>query len=394
MRVAITGLGAVSAFGWGARALHDGLLGGRSAARELTVFDPDGQRTRLAAQVPDGGPQDPARVRTERFAVFAAAEALRESGWTELPAEAGLFFASTTGGMLEAEEFYARLRQRPEAPQSTRTLASQQNNAPADLVARRLGIRGPVVTAGSACAAGSMALESALDALRAGDLRVVLAGGSDQLCRVTYAGFNSLRAVDAEPSRPFRADRAGLTMGEGAAVLVLEPWEEAEARGANVLAEFCGAASSCDANHMTAPCEDGRGAVEAIRAALADAGLRAEEVSFVNAHGTGTPHNDRAEAAAFAAVFGERLEELPVTSSKAAIGHLLGASGAIEAVATVQDLRAGIVHPTAGEGPVDPALPIRLVRGEPLALPGASIALSMSLGFGGANAALLFRRTG
>jgi len=392
MRVAVTGIGAVSAFGWGAGALEDGLLGGQSAAREITVFDPEGQRTRLAAQVPDGGPPDPARVRTERFAAFAAAEALAAGGWSRLPPESGVFFASTTGGMLEAEQFYARLRQRPEAPQSTRVLASQQNNSPADLVARRFGVRGPVVTVGSACAAGSMALESALDALRAGELRVAIAGGSDGLCRVTYAGFNSLRAVDGAPSRPFRADRAGLSMGEGAAVIVLEPWDAAEARGATILAEFAGAASSCDAHHMTAPREDGRGAVEAIRAALRDAGLRPEEVSFINAHGTGTPHNDASETAAFATVFGARLADLPVTSSKAAIGHLLGASGAIEAVATIQGLRARCVHPTAGPGEVDPALPVRLVLDEPLFLPAASVALSTSLGFGGANAALLFRR--
>ncbi|MHC4960326.1 MAG: beta-ketoacyl-[acyl-carrier-protein] synthase family protein [Planctomycetota bacterium] len=391
MRVAVTGIGAVSAFGWGTDRLRDGLLSGASAATTLTVFDPEGHRTRIAAQVPGRGPDERARVKSERFAAFAVAEALGQAGLSPLPPDSGVFFGSTTGGMLETESFYRRLRDRPDRIVPTWPIASQQNNAPADHVARRFGVRGPVVTIGSACAAGSMALECALDALRSGEIEAAIAGGADELCRLTYAGFNSLRAVDAEPSRPFRAERRGLTMGEGAAALVLEPLEKARTRGATILAELAGTASTCDAGHMTAPAEDGRGAAEAIRRALEDAGVVPDEVAFINAHGTGTRHNDPAETAAFAAVFGERLARIPVTSSKAAIGHLLGASGAIEAVATVVGLARREVHPTAGSGPPDPELPVDLVTGRARALADPVAALSTSLGFGGANAAVVFR---
>jgi 3-oxoacyl-[acyl-carrier-protein] synthase II len=292
--------------------------------------------------------------------------------------------------MLESERFFDALRSRRRA--SLGWVASQENHGPGDAVARALGTRGPVETIASACAASTMAIGAALDGLRSGEIEVAIAGGADSLCQLTYAGFNALRAVDERPCRPFRADRAGLSIGEGAAALVLETEHHVRSRGALRLAELAGAGATCDAQHRTAPDPEGTGAAAAIERALADAGIGPDAIDFVNAHGTGTPLNDAAEAAALRRVFGRRVERLPVTSTKGAVGHLLGACGALEAVVTVLCLEAGSVHPTPGGGDADPALGLRVVLEAPLPVPGARCALSTNFAFGGANAALVLRR--
>jgi len=237
-----------------------------------------------------------------------------------------------------------------------------------------------------------MAIGAALQALRRGDVEVALAGGSDALCQLTYGGFNALRSVDEAPARPFRKDRLGLSLGEGAGVLVLETAAAAARRGAVPLAYLSGEASTCDAHHMTAPHPDGSGAADAIRLALADARIPANEVDFVNAHGTGTPLNDAAEAAALKAVFGDRTPTIPVTSTKSLIGHLLGSAGAVEAVVTVLGLARNEVHPMPDTGEHDPSLGLDLVLGVPRVVPRVRAAISTSLAFGGANAVLVFSR--
>ncbi len=337
--------------------------------------------------------------RADRFAVAAATEAARQakldqgSGGDPRP-ELGVFFGGSTGGMAEGEDYYRSLQAGERA--RLRLLASHQLNCPGDAVARLLGAAGPVRSLSSACASGALAIGAALDALRAGEIEVAVAGGSDSLCQLTYSGFNSLRAVDARPCRPFRADRAGLSLGEGAGALVLETRARAEARGATPLAELAGAGASCDAHHMTAPHPRGSGAAQAVEAALADAGQAAGVVGFINAHGTGTRHNDASEWHAVRQVFGDRAVEIPVTSTKGSIGHLLGSSGAIEAVATVQCLAAGEAHPTPGDAGTDEAFDVDLVTGGPRNLApaeagdGQVFAVSTSFGFGGANAALVF----
>jgi 3-oxoacyl-[acyl-carrier-protein] synthase II len=270
-------------------------------------------------------------------------------------------------------------------------LASQQLNCPGDAVARRLGITGRVTTISSACASAALALEAALRDLQDGEVAVAVAGGADSLCEITYSGFNALRAVDERPCRPYRQGRAGMSLGEGAAVLVLETEEHAARRGGRPLAELRGAGASCDASHMTAPHPEGEGAVLAMSRALRDAGLGPESVAFVNVHGTGTPLNDDAECRALHRVFPGRASRLPLTATKASVGHLLGAAGAIEAVATVLSLLRGELDPTAGDGEIDPALPVDLVRGAPRPLTTGA-GLSTNLAFGGANAALVFDR--
>ena len=403
--VVVTGLGAVSPLGWSLESLWEGLRAGRTAVGPFDRFDHTGHRTHIAAQVdlalePRRARGKPRRISAaDRFAVAAARSAVARAGIDppDRCERTGVYFGSTTGGMLETEAYLSTLlasasgRLRPPAAS---LLASQQNNGPADAVARELGIGGPVQTVSAACASGAMAIGDAIQAVRRGEVDVAIAGGSDALCRLTYAGFNALRAVDERPCRPFRADRAGLSLGEGAAALVLEPLERAMARGARPLALAAGEAATCDAHHMTSPHPEGHGAAAAIRAALSDARLDPEAIDFVNAHGTGTPLNDAAECAALVAVFGDRTADLPVTSTKALVGHLLGSAGALEAVATILCLLHGEVHPMPDDGQPEPGLPLRLILGRPLRLERARHALSTSLGFGGANAALVFTRLG
>jgi 3-oxoacyl-[acyl-carrier-protein] synthase II len=294
--------------------------------------------------------------------------------------------------MWEGELFFERYVRSGGRRFLHRLLESQQYNGPGDAVARRVRATGPVETVSSACASGAMAIGLALQALRRGDVDVAVAGGSDSLCQITYGGFNALRSIDPEPSRPFRKDRAGLSLGEGAAALLLETAEHARARGARVLAEVRGAAATCDAHHMTAPEPGGTGAAAALRGALEDAALDPALLDFVNAHGTGTPLNDAAEAQALRAVLGPRAAHVPVTSTKSLVGHLLGSAGALEAAVTVRCLVEGEVHPMPAGGQPDLALELDLVVGEPRKLARCEHAASINLAFGGANAALVFSR--
>jgi 3-oxoacyl-[acyl-carrier-protein] synthase II len=385
--------------------LWDGLRSGKTAIGPFDRFDHSGHRTHIAAQVdlaaePERPRGQPLRLSlADRFAVAAAREAVTRATIDigRCRERTGVYFGTSTGGTLETEVYletlFAAMAARGKPP-STSLLASQQNNGPGDAVARDLGIGGPVQTVSAACASGAMAIGDAVRAIRRGEVDVAIAGGSDSLCRLTYAGFNALRAVDERPCRPFRGDRAGLSLGEGAAALLLEPLERALARGARPLALATGEAATCDAYHMTAPHPEGMGAAEAIRGALADARLDPSEIDFVNAHGTGTQINDAAECAALVAVFGDRAPDLPVTSTKALVGHLLGTAGALEAVATILCLFNGEVHPMPDVGPTHPGIRLRLVLGRPLRLARARHALSTSLAFGGANAALVFTRHG
>lgn len=408
--VAVTGVGAVSGLGWGAGPLWDGLRAGRSAIGPFQRFDHSPHRTHIAAEAAGKPPADLVRQvagwdrlsLADQFAVAATVEAVRQAGLSipfDEETEAGVFFGSSTGGMWEGEAFF-RDFVRDRRRSRLRDLVSFQVNAPGDALARHLAVAGPVRTISSACASGALALGAALEALRSGTVDVALAGGSDSLCQLTYAGFNALRSVDDKPCRPFRAERAGMSFGEGAAVLVLEPLERALARGATPLAVFSGAGASCDAHHMTAPDPSGNGAAAALEAALRDAEMDPAEIDFVNAHGTGTPLNDAAEWNAIRRVFGERAPELPVVATKALLGHLLGTSGAIEAIATVLCLSHGELHPVpsceapevSAEGEPAEEIGAALVLDRPLPLPEARAAISTSLAFGGSNAALVFSR--
>jgi 3-oxoacyl-[acyl-carrier-protein] synthase II len=399
--VVVTGLGAVSSWGWSVEEFWRGICGRETAIDRISRFDHDRHPTHLAAEVPPLPAEIAGRYsRLKRlsfadvFALVSAEAAIESAG---LPSDladrrAGVFYASSTGGMFEAENVYDALRRGTAGRELVCDLASQQVSGPGEAVAKRLRVAGPVETVSSACASGSLSIGLALDALRAGEVDVAVVGGSDSLCRLTFTGFNALRSVDPGPCRPFRADRAGLSLGEGAATLILEPLDRALTRGATPLAELSGAGAGADAHHMTAPHPEGTGAAAALRLALEDARTTPDQVSFINAHGTGTPLNDASEYGALESVFGERTPQIPVTAIKGSIGHLLGSAGAIEAVATVLCLHHRAVHPTPGPGELDPRAPVRLVRGEPLRDPALRVGVSLNLGFGGSNAALVFSR--
>ena len=373
----ITGCGVVSPFGEGVPAFWDGLVSGRSAVRPLAGFPAD-----------DLSPANGAEVRTPTedvdragaFALRAASEALSDAGLAgRLPARTGIALGTTLGGMLLFEAWDAGTVRGP-------ALASVPYYAPAARLARTLGCRGPIATPQLACASGTWAIGLAASWVRAARADVVLAGGTDLLCRFVVSGFNSLKATASE-ARPFDRDRRGLVLGEGAAVVVVESAAHAAARGARVRARIAGVGAAGDAVHMTAPDREGRGAARAISAALVDAGLGPADVGFVSAHGTGTPYNDAMEAVAIGRVFGAG--RVPVNSIKGAIGHTLGAAGAFEAVLCIGVMESGRVPPTAGLEHIDPACAaIDLVHGW-VRSTSTRVSLSTSSGFAGANAALV-----
>jgi 3-oxoacyl-[acyl-carrier-protein] synthase II len=397
-RIAVTGLGAVSGFGWGVRPLLSGLFEGRVAIGPFTRFDSARYPTRVAAEA-KAPPASQRRSRSwasaswaDRFAIAAAREAVAAAGLSpDLSArDAGLFFGGTTGGLFEMEALYADRRKSGFARGPRGPMRRLQVSRPGEAAARDLGIGGPVETIASACASATLAIGAALEALRTGEVALAIAGGADSLCRVTYGGFNTLRAVDERPCRPFRRDRAGMSLGEGAGALVLEPYDAAVGRGAPIVAEILGAGASADVHHMTAPEPSGRGAALALQRALEDAACPPGAVDLLNAHATATAANDPAEFSAYERVFGERVLQVPVLATKANVGHLLGGAGAIEAVATILCLAEQRLQPAPGRGDLDARSPVRLPgSAEPARL---DVAVSLNCGFGGANGALVLAR--
>jgi 3-oxoacyl-[acyl-carrier-protein] synthase II len=389
-RVVVTGVGAVTPLGVGVRALHEGWLAGRSGIRDgeapCADFDPAAVLTAKEARRAD---------RFTQLAVVAAEEALAAAGAPDAdPARTGCIVGTGIGGIATLEAAHTRLEQRGPGRVPPLSVPLMMSNAAPAAIAMRHRLTGPVFGVVSACAAGAHAIGAAARAIRCGDADVVVTGGAEAaLTPLARAAFGALDATSPTgTSRPFDARRDGFVMGEGAGVLVLEDAEHAERRGAPVLATLAGYAATSDAHHLTAPREDGAAAAQAMRLALRDAGRGPHEVDYVNAHGTSTPLNDRAETAAIVEALGEHAAAVPVSSTKSAIGHLLGAAGAVEAVATVLALRDRVAPPTLGwaeretgmdldyvpEGP----RPLRVPRGRP------PVALSNSFGFGGHNAVL------
>lgn len=399
-RIAVSGMGVVSGWGWGVACLRAGLEGAGTAIGGFTRFDPSGYASHVAAAVPArphslrrGSRRQRHPSWADSFAIAAAREAVGTAGLADdlSDSEVGVFFGCTTGGLFEGENYYERWRGRSLDRSPRRMLASQPASRPAESVARDLEVTGPVQTVSSACASSTLAIGLALEALREGTIRIALAGGADSLCRVTFGGFNALQSVDAGPCLPFRRERRGLSLGEGAAVLVLERSDDVRVRGATPFAELAGAGATADSYHMTAPEPQGRGAAAALSLALCDAGCTAQDVDLINAHGTATQLNDLAEFRALEHIFGPRIGSIAIAATKGSVGHLLGCAGAVEAVATVLALRDQRLQPLPGGGEIDPATPIRWVR---TAAPATlRTAVSLNLGFGGCNAALVFRAT-
>ena len=303
-----------------------------------------------------------------------------------------LVVGTGAGGAHRTEAYQRAVADRGEERVPPRWLVPHQPANAADLVASRLGIRGPRCSLMTACSSSASALGVGLDMIRLGRAERVIAGGTEAICGLTFGGFSSLRAMDPEPCRPFHRERNGLTLGDGAAFLVLEAPDLAAARGAAPAAHLAGYGISSDAHHLTAPAPDGRGARASMTAALKDAGVDAARVQYINAHGTATPHNDPIEVAAIRAVFDQHAHGLAVSSTKAATGHTLGAAGAIEAAACCVAMAGGFVPPTLRLDDVDPRCDLDLVPREARQRE-LDVILSNSFAFGGNNTSLVFTRS-
>jgi 3-oxoacyl-[acyl-carrier-protein] synthase II len=394
----ITGIGLLTALGLDRETTWRRLLAGETGIHPLTLFDTTGYRTHLAAQVDDAAlrlptlPRRPDRhtSRASHFALLAASEALADAG-LPITSEArnwALVLGGGTAGLFEAEGFVARRLRGGPRVHGLGEMVEVPQDAPSDRVAQCFALTGPRITITTACSSSTIAVGIAAELVRDREVSVALAGGSDALCRLTYAGFNSLHAVDPEPAKPFDRRRKGLSLGEGAAVLVVEEAERARRRGARPYARVLGHGVTNDAFHMTQPEPSGAAWERTVRAALADAGVAPSEVGYINGHGTATEQNDPAECAAYHRVFGESLAGVPVSSVKGAIGHCLCAAGGIEAAITALAIARGTLPPTVGFAEADPACPVDAVAriGRP-ATP--RVALSSSFAFGGNSAVLV-----
>lgn len=398
-RLAITGLGIICSIGRNQAEVWQSIVESRAGIGKLTKFPGETFPTDIAAQVDDDldamqaiGRREARRMsRSDLLAVIAASEAVAQAdrgASSPMPRERAIVSTGTsTGGLLEGEGYYFdRLVQGRRRVAASRVL-QQPTSGPSDAVARALSLGGGVLSNATACASAGAAIGMAGDLLRSRHADVAIAGGSDALCRLTYSGFNVLQAVDEKACMPFAEERKGITLGEGAAYLVIERWDDAVARGATILAELCGYGATCDAHHPTAPHEEGRGAQAAMRGAIAEAGDD-PSIDYINAHGTGTLLNDSAETKAIIAAVGE---SIPASSSKSYFGHTLGASGGIEAVITVLALQQQLAPPTLRLNSPAADCTLDYIPHTPRPMTMTNV-LSNTFGFGGSNVSLLFRR--
>jgi 3-oxoacyl-[acyl-carrier-protein] synthase II len=400
-RVAVTGMGVKAPGGLTVDELWDSLIAARPAAGPVTSFDAAEHSVGFACEVdgfdpvPYVGPKEVRRTdRASLLGIAAAADAVDQATADAPlgadPLRCGVVAGSGIGGIRTLEDQVIGYAERGPSKVGPFLVPMMMANATAALVGIRNGFTGPNIAVATACATGAHAIGEGARYVRDGMADVIVAGGTEAcITPVTMAAFARMGALSRNPepaaaSRPFDDDRDGFVMGEGAAFLVLEPWDRAVARGARILGEVAGYGLTCDAHHITAPIEGGAGAVAAIEMALADAGLSPSAIGHINAHGTSTPHNDSAEAAAIAKVFGAGA--LPVTSGKGVTGHLIGAAGAVEAVSALVAVDRGLVPPTANHHHTD--LPVDVVAGEPRTVERAP-AVSTSFAFGGHNVALV-----
>jgi 3-oxoacyl-[acyl-carrier-protein] synthase II len=396
-RVAITGIGLVTGLGPTREQTWDGLVAGRCAVAPITLFETDGYRSRVAAEADLDAVEAPLTPlerrrwsRADKFGVAAAKEALDDSGVLDAAdrSRLGVVLGAGTADLIRNEIFYETTLTRGIRFARPSDAWNHFSSTPVDIIATRFGLEGLRSCIVAACSSSTIALAQAADAIRLGRLDAAIAGGTDALARLTFSGFNALKLMDSAPCRPFAADRAGMNIGEGAAMLVLEEMERARARGAAIYGELAGSSFACEAFHPTAPEPDGKPVAAVISAALRGAGIDAAAVDHVNAHGTATPQNDRAETRGFRTVFGDRVGRLPVTSIKSMIGHCLGASGGIEAAIAALTVARGVIPPTVHHDRTDPECHGDIVANRARSQP-VRCAVSTSLGFGGNDSAVV-----
>jgi len=408
-RVVVTGMGAITPIGSDLDTLWNNLISGKSGVSKVTAFDASELPTQIAAEVKDFNPEDYIDKRDARrmdrfvhFGLAAALKALQDAGLTvgtnADPERVGVIVGSGIGGLGTWEDQHTTLLEKGPKRVSPFFIPMMIANMASGHISMLTGAKGPNTTVVTACATGSHSIGDSFRIIERGDADVMICGGAEAAIRlVGMSGFCALRAMSTrndEPeraSRPFDKDRDGFVMGEGAGVLVLESLEHALRRGARIYAELVGYGMSADAYHMTDPAPGGEGAARCMRAAIKDAGLRLEEVDYINAHGTSTPVGDKSEIAAIKSVFGEHAKRLAVSSTKSMTGHLLGAAGGVEAIITALTIKHGMIPPTINVDNQDPECDLDVV---PNVARHAEVrtAMSNSFGFGGHNATLIFKK--
>ena len=397
-RVVIAGLGVVSAVGNSIPEFWNSLIEGKDGTKEITVFDSSPYRTKMAAEVSDFEPgahfskKEIRRFsRCDQFGIVAFREAWKSARFDQASLDkekVGVVLGAGSGGILSVEKYFRDFYQGLKRP-SPSLLISYSLATTTDHIAIESGLKGPRTTTATVCSSSSASIGVAYEMIQMGLADVMVTGGSDSLCEVSYSGFGSLKLIDPESCKPFDKRRQGLIIGEGAGILILEELDHALRRGASIRSEFLGYGICADAYHLTAPEPNGEGVERVIRIALDHAGITPEEVDTINAHGTATPFNDIAETRGIKRVFGERAKEIPISGIKSMVGHCLGSAGGIEAVATVLTLENGIIPPTIHYEVPDPLCDLNYTPNQSIKR-DVRAALSNSFAFGGNNVCLVF----
>jgi 3-oxoacyl-[acyl-carrier-protein] synthase II len=410
-KVVVTGIGAVTPLGNDPNAFWNNLIAGNSGAGPITHFDPKHFKTRFACELKNFDPA-PLLDRNEikrtdlftQYALIAADQALKDSGLDISamdPFDIGVIWGSGQGGMETFQQQVEEYAGGDGTPRFSPFFVPKLiANMASGMISIKYGLMGINYTTVSACSTSNTAFMDALTYIRAGKAKVIVAGGSEApVTAASIGGFNSMKALSTRnddpkgASRPFSVDRDGFVMGEGAGGLILEEYEHAKARGAHIYAELAGAAMTADAYHMTATHPEGAGALRAMQDALKDAGIKPEEVDYLNVHATSTPVGDISEIQAVNRLFGGKSERLIISATKSMTGHLLGAAGAIEAIACLYSIRDGVVPPTINTRELDPAVPkgLNILLGEARDWP-VKVSMSNTFGFGGHNGIVVFKK--
>lgn len=406
-RVVVTGMGAVTPIGNDVESFWQGLKDKKVGIGPISYFDTTDFKCKLAAEVKDFDPKaymDPkAARRMERFsqlAVAASKQALEQSGLDmskEDPYRVGVCVGSGIGSLQAMEKDVIKMHEKGPSRVNPLLVPLMISNMAAGNVAIQFGLKGKCFNVVTACATGTHSIGEAFRSIQYGEADVMVAGGAEaSITPIGIAGFTALTALNTtdDPLRasiPFDEERNGFVMGEGAGVVVLESLEHAKARGAKILAELVGYGATCDAFHITSPAEDGSGAAKAMENAIADAGLKAEDIDYVNAHGTSTHHNDLFETKAIKLALGDHAKEVKINSTKSMIGHLLGAAGGVEFIVCVKSIEDGFVHATAGLETPGEGCDLDYTMGEGVSM-DVNAAITNSLGFGGHNASLVVKK--
>jgi len=396
-RVAITGIGIFCSVGKDVAEFAHSLKEGRTGIGSITLFDTSKYPCKIGAEIRDYRSEEffnkkelKKLSRTDQFGLIASEEAVKTSGIDSYPSEeVGVCLGAGAGGMFEAEIYHREILSKGKSRPSL--ILPFIPSYTTDRVAERFGFSGPKFTVTTACSSSATAIGYGADLIRTGKCKAVICGGSDALSELTFGGFNSLKATDPSPCRPFDRKRAGMSLGEGAGILVLEDFDQTIKRGARIYAEFLGYGIGGEAYHITAPEPTGMGGARIMKEAIEESGIPLAEVEYINAHGTGTPLNDKAETLSIKNVFGERAYSIPVSSIKSSVGHCLGSAGAIEAIASILSIIHQFIPPTLNHQEGDEDCDLDYVPGKSREAK-VEVVLSNSFAFGGNCTSLVFKK--